>query len=230
MLKSDKQADAISAIPTIWRRDGCDDDLHCKTSITMLLNVILALTNISAAVAARKFVACSPPPRARHHILALLLPSSLFSAAYHLCENAVRQRGLPGIGVSYHVEFTFLMLDRLFAVALTLTALLQFPSAQRLIAAGAANMDILAAAAVSGVLSEIPAEFYAAVAVAGSVAALAYAGAAVPRLTSATLGSALVFCASTVEMRYVAMHGLWHIFVYQALAESLRGLWLGSRG
>lgn len=193
----------------------------------MLLNAVLSLTNLSAARAAANFSSCRPPTRsarvARRQIILLLSLSGVSSAAYHLCENAVLSRGLPGIGVSYSTESRLLLLDRLFAVSLACVVFWQFESLLTLKAVLASNADLIASCACSGILSEIPPTFYVVVTIASNLSVRSLT--TLPPMTNVTLGCALLGCFAPADIRYIVLHGLWHILVYQSVWSNIQLLW-----
>lgn len=200
----------------------------------MLLNVILSATNVSSLAAIAllysKRAPTPPAPAGRRLLAILLLASGLSSAAYHLCEHAVRRRGLAGIGAPRDVEAALLAADRAAAVALAAASLSAARSASRLRAALSASADVLAAAALAGALSEVPPAAYAAAAAAAAVVVQVWAQVCglAPRshvLTNGTLACAVLLCGVRADVRYVVLHGLWHVFVYQSVPKCVGWVW-----
>lgn len=207
---------------------------RCATLTAMLLNVTLSLTNVSALVAIKLLYSVRTPtprtPAGRRLLATLLLASGLFSAAYHLCEHAVRRRGLAGIGAPRDVEAALLSADRAAAVALAAASLLRARSVSRLRSALTASADLLAAAALAGALSEVPPVAYGAAAVAASVvvpvgASLRGLAPQSLLLTNGTLACSVLMYRARADVRYVVLHGLWHVFVYQSVPMCVGWLW-----
>jgi hypothetical protein len=191
----------------------------------MLLNLVLALTNASAACAARKLHFLPLPSHKKLPLLALLALSAASSAGYHLCEHAVRSNGLPGVGASYGLEYSLLLADRLFAVVLTLYAARCLPpSAAKLLAALRRNIKVLALASASGVFSELRPPRHgplgpAVAAVALGVCAALWRRDGMPMAVAVIGGFALLGRYAPPAWYFVVSHGLWHVFIYWGLAQ-----------
>lgn len=121
------------------------------TTRMVLLNMILALTNLIAIIPLESTLLSSRKDRIP--ISALILLSSSSSFAYHLTQNAVRGHGLSGIGVSEVWEFVSLQVDRLVAVSLCL--FVSFIHRDDIFGKLKQNARIVATAALAGSLSEL---------------------------------------------------------------------------